>query len=130
LAANEGGWEDVQQDQGWQDVPPAAPPDEIAKRSKAAAIAAGVSNPGVSTPPLKPAMEAAGKQHEANEAKLAEREHRAMRSPTPVTNAASFLYPAGELPGLIKAGGLKAVAKGVARGAGKMAAGTLSLIHI
>ena len=42
-----------------------AQPDAIRKQSKAAAIAAGVQNPGVSPSPLKPAMEAAGARHEA-----------------------------------------------------------------
>src|SRR5207302_6510756 len=101
----------------------AAPPDEISKQSKAAAIAAGVQNPGISTPPLKPTMEAAGARHEANEARLDELEHRGMRSPTPVTNAAMTLFPAAELPGAITSGGVKAVAKAVARGVGKTAAG-------
>jgi hypothetical protein len=117
---NEGGWQDVQQDQGWQDVPG---PDAIAKQSKSAAIAAGVQNPGVSTPPLKPAMEAAGARHEANEAKLGEAEHRAMQSPTPVTNATSILAPAAELPSLIGEGGIKAIGRGALRLAGKSVAG-------
>lgn len=100
-----------------------AQPDAITNQSKAAATAAGVQNPGVSTPPLKSAMEAAGAYEQARELRLAEAEHRAMQSPTPFTNAATVLYPAAELPGAIASGGLKALAKGVARGAGKMLGG-------
>jgi hypothetical protein len=97
---NEGGWQDVQQNDGWQDVPG---PDAIAQQSKNAAIAAGVQNPGVSTPPLKPAMEAAGARHMQNEERLGQYQDFAKRSPTPVSNA-SFLYPAVELPNMLKRG--------------------------
>jgi hypothetical protein len=81
----------------------AAPPDPYAKQSKAAALAAGVQNPGVSMPPLKPAMEAAGMRHMQNEERLGQYQDFAAHSPTPVSNA-SLLYPAVELPNMLRRG--------------------------
>jgi hypothetical protein len=75
--------------------------------------------PPVGTPfPSTNPIEQAGQRLDT----LGRREQRASQSPTPFTNAASVLYPAGELGGALAKGGVKGVAKSVGRGAVKAAA--------